>query len=321
MEHDRAIPAADVFRRTMQPKIADYNVPLMRDAKIVERPADQTTITRRYTDEAIAFIRQQQKQPFFLYLAHNLPHVPLFRSKEFEGRSARGIYGDVIEEIDHNVGRILDTLRELKLDRQTLVVFLSDNGPWMPYLEQSGSAGLLRGAKGSTWEGGMRVPAIVWQPGTVRPGVTVGIGSEMDLLPTFARFAGASVPPGRSLDGFDLSATLTKGVSSPREAIFYYHGARLTGVRHRMFKLHLAMAAGGGAPGVAAIPAPANPAWELYNVDEDPSEKFNLADKHPEIVRELTAMMDVHQKTVEPFENQIPLGRGRGAGAGGGATP
>ena len=316
MERDSTIPAAEVFRRTMEPKITDYNVPLMRDAKIVERPADQTTITRRYTDEAIAFIRKQQKQPFFLYLAHNLPHVPLFRSKGFEGRSARGIYGDVIEEIDHNVGRILDTLRELKLDRQTLVVFLSDNGPWMPYLEQGGSAGPLRGAKGSTWEGGMRVPAIFWQPGTVLPGVTMGIGSEMDLLPTFARLAGASLPPGRSLDGQDLSATLTKGAPSPRETVFYYNGAKLTGVRHRAFKLHLAVAAGSGASGAAPIPGPAAPAWELYNVDEDPSEKFNLADTHPELVRELTAMMDGHQKTVEPFENQIPLGRGRAAGAG-----
>ena len=107
MERDTTIPAADVFRRTMDPKITDYNVPLMRDAKIVERPADQTTITRRYTDEAIAFIRQQQKQPFLIYLAHNLPHVPLFTSKEFAGRSARGIYGDVIEEIDQfNVSQV-----------------------------------------------------------------------------------------------------------------------------------------------------------------------------------------------------------------------
>ena len=321
MERDTTIPAADVFRRTMEPKITDYNVPLMRDGKVVERPADQTTITRRYTDEAIAFIRQQQAQPFFLYLAHNLPHVPLFRSKEFEGRSARGIYGDVIEEIDHNVGRILDTLRELKLDRQTLVVFLSDNGPWMPYLEQGGSPGPLRGAKGSTWEGGMRVPAIFWQPGAVQPGVTIGIGSELDLLPTFATLANAAVPGGRTIDGQDLSATLTKGAPSPRETVFYYNGVTLTGVRHRAFKLHLAVAAGSGASGAAAIPAPANPAWELYNLDEDPSEKFNLADKRPEIVRELTAMLAAHQKTVEPVENQIPLGRGRGAGPGRGATP
>jgi len=320
MERDTTIAPAEAFRRTMEPKITDFNVPLMRDAKIVERPADQTTITRRYTDEAIAFIRQQQKQPFFLYLAHNLPHVPLFRSKEFEGRSARGIYGDVVEEIDYNIGRILDTLRELKLDRQTLVVFLSDNGPWMPYLAQGGSAGLLRGAKGSTWEGGVRVPAIFWQPGTVQPGVMTGIGSEMDLLPTVARLAGAVVPAGRPLDGHDLSATLTKGAPSPRDTVFYYNGARLAGVRHRSFKLHFAMAAGSGATGAAAIAAPANPAWELYNLDEDPSETFNLADKRAEIVRELTAMMEAHQKTVEPYENQIPLGRGQGTGAGPGAT-
>jgi arylsulfatase A len=108
------------------------------------RPADQTTITRRSTDEAIGFIRQHRNEPFFVYLAHNLPHVPLFRSKEFEGRSPRGTYGDVVEEIDQNVGRVLDTLRELQLDRRTLVLFLSDNAPWLQYLDQGGSAGLLR---------------------------------------------------------------------------------------------------------------------------------------------------------------------------------
>jgi arylsulfatase A len=316
MDRDATISPAEDFRRTTAPKITDFNVPLMRDAKIVERPADQTTITRRYTDEAIAFIRQQQKQPFFLYLAHSLPHVPLFRSKEFEGRSARGIYGDVVEEIDYNVGRILNTLRDLKLDRQTLVVFLSDNGPWMPYLEQGGSAGLLRGAKGSTWEGGVRVPAIFWMPGTVQPGITVGIGSEMDLLPTFTRLAAAGVSVGRVLDGQDLSATLTRGAPSPGETVFYYNGAQLAGVRHRGFKLHMAMAAGSGAIGAAGISVPANPAWELYNLDEDPSEKFNLAGKYPEVIRELTAMMEAHQRTVEPFENQIPLGRGVGAAPG-----
>jgi arylsulfatase A-like enzyme len=315
MDRDPTIPATDVFRRTMEPRIADYNVPLMRDAKIVERPADQTTITRRYTDEAIAFIREQRARPFFVYLAHNLPHVPLFRSKEFEGRSARGIYGDVVEEIDHNVGRVLDAIRELKLERQTLVVFLSDNGPWMPYREQGGSAGLLRGAKGSTWEGGLRVPAIFWQPGTVQPGVVTGIGSELDLLPTFATLANSEIPTARPLDGQDLSATLRKRAPSPRDTLFYYNGVRLTGVRHGAFKLHVEVPAGSGAGGAAPIPAPVNPKWELYNLEEDPSEKFDLAEKRPDLVNALTGMMEAHQKTVEPFENQIPLGRGRGAGA------
>jgi arylsulfatase A len=320
MERDPAIPPADALRRTMDPKIAEYNVPLMRDAAVVERPADQTTITRRYTDEAIAFIHEQRERPFFLYLAHNLPHVPLFRSKEFEGRSARGVYGDVIEEIDHHVGRILDTLRELKIDGQTLVVFLSDNGPWMPYREQGGSAGLLRGAKGSTWEGGVRVPAIFWQPGTVEPAVVTGIGSELDLLPTFARLARVDAPA-RQLDGYDLSSTLQRRAASPRDTLFYYNGARLTGVRRGAFKLHLQVPIGGSGPDAPAAAAPASPTWELYNLDEDPSEKFDLADARPDLVRELTALMSVHQTTIEPFENQIPLGRGQGAGRGRGATP
>ncbi len=320
MDRNSAIPASDVFRRTLSPRIDDYNVPLMRDGKVVERPADQTTITRRYTDEAIAFIREQRTRPFFLYLAHNLPHVPLFRSKEFEGRSARGVYGDAVEEIDYNVGRILSTLRELKLERQTLVVFLSDNGPWMPYQEHGGSAGPLRGAKGSTWEGGVRVPAIFWQPGTIAPAVVAGIGSEMDLLPTFARLANLTVPKARPLDGQDLSETLRSGAPSPRDTVFYYRGAALAGVRHRAFKLHLSMAAGSGAAGATPIPAPANPAWELYNLDEDPSEKFNLADRYPDVVRELRAMMEKHEKTIEPFENQIPLGRGQGVGPGAGGN-
>jgi arylsulfatase A-like enzyme len=322
MDRDPSIAVADVFRRTMSPSVADYNVPLMRNEKVVERPADQTTITRRYTDEAIAFIREQRAQPFFLYLAHSLPHVPLFRSKEFEGRSARGVYGDVVEEIDHNVGRIFDTLRELSLDRQTLVIFLSDNGPWAPYQEQGGSAGLLRGAKGSTWEGGVRVPAIFWQPGTVQPGIVTGIGSELDLLPTLAHVAGAAAPADRPIDGMDLSATLRTGAPSPRDAVFYYAASGLTGVRRGAFKLHQAMAAGSGAAGVPA-PVQPPPAWELYNLDEDPSEKFDLARNRPEIVAELMTLIEQHRKTVVPGENQIPLGRGRGAGParGRGAAP
>jgi arylsulfatase A-like enzyme len=306
----------------MAPRVAEYNVPLIRNEKTVERPADQTTITRRYTDEAIAFVREHRSRPFFVYLAHNLPHVPLFRSKEFEGRSARGIYGDVIEEIDHNVGRIFDTLRELALDRQTLVIFLSDNGPWAPYEEQGGSAGLLRGAKGSTWEGGVRVPAIFWQPGTVQPGVVTGIGSELDLLPTLARVAGAEAPADRPLDGTDLSGTLRTGAPSPRDTVFYYAAAGLSGVRRGSFKLHRAMASGSGALGVPD-PVKPPPAWELYNLDEDPSEKFDLAKERPEIVAELTNLLQQHEKTVERGVNQIPLGRGRGAApaAGRGASP
>jgi arylsulfatase A len=132
------------------PKREYWNVPLMLNEQVVERPADQTTITRRYTDEAIKFIGANRNRPFFLYLAHSMPHMPLFRSKDFENKSARGLYGDVIEELDANIGRVLDTLRRLKLERDTLVIFTSDNGPWALFDEQGGSAGLLRGAKGGT---------------------------------------------------------------------------------------------------------------------------------------------------------------------------
>jgi arylsulfatase A len=159
------------------PKREYWNVPLLLNEKVVERPVDQTTITQRYTDEAIKFIGSNKNKPFFLYLAHSMPHMPLFRTKNFENRSARGLYGDVIEELDANVGRLLDTLRQLKLERNTLVVFTSDNGPWALFDEQGGSAGLLRGAKGGTYEGGMREPTIFWQPGTIKPGVVTVIGS------------------------------------------------------------------------------------------------------------------------------------------------
>ena len=154
----------------LDPKVKYWNVPLMRDTEIVEQPADQTTITKRYTEEAIKFIKQDQKQPFFLYLAHNMPHVPLFRSTDFADKSLRGLYGDVIEEIDWSVGQVLQTLRDEGLDQNTIVWFSSDNGPWLIFDAQGGSAGLLRDGKGSTWEGGMREPTLAWWPGHIPAG-------------------------------------------------------------------------------------------------------------------------------------------------------
>jgi arylsulfatase A len=297
------LSADERFRRMMDPKVEYFNVPLMRDGTIIERPAQQTTITRRYTDEGITFIKAHRNQPFFLYLAHNLPHMPLFRSKAFENRSPRGLYGDAVEEIDWNVGRILTTLRELKLEENTLVLYMSDNGPWMPYLEQGGSAGLLRGAKGSTWEGGVRVPAIFWWPGTIKSSVTTGIGSELDILPTFASLAGAQPPPNRALDGFDLSRTLRGNAPSPRHTLFYYAnsgGGVLSAVRHDSFKAFFVAPSAGASDPAAATPPP-----QLYNLDQDPSEKFDVAAKHPELIAELRRLADEHQKTVVPVKNQI----------------
>ena len=297
------LPADERFRRYMDARIEYFNVPLMRDGTIIERPAQQTTITKRYTDEGIAFIRAHRDRPFFLYLAHNFPHMPLFRSKDFENHSQRGLYGDAVEEIDWNVGRIVSTLRELKLDDHTLVLYMSDNGPWAPYLEQGGSAGPLRGAKASTWEGGTRVPAIFWGPGTVKPGVTTGIGSELDILQTFASLAGAPPPTDRVLDGYDLSGTLKRGDPSPRHTLFYYASTGsgvLSAVRHDAFKAFFVVPA---ADSSTATAPPSTP--QLYNLDQDPSEKFDLAAKRPEIVGELRKLADEHTKTVAAVKNQI----------------
>jgi arylsulfatase A len=286
--------------RIMNPKIEYWNVPLMRNDQVIERPSEQSTITERYTAESIRFISANKNQPFFLYLAHTMPHMPLYRSKEFIDRSQRGIYGDVIEELDSSVGRVIQTLRELKLDRNTLLVFTSDNGPWHIFDEQGGSAGLLRGAKGGTYEGGMRVPTIFWGPGFVKSGVINDIGSTLDLLPTFCKMAGSSAPADRVIDGFDLTPVLRGLGRSPRQAIFYYRGTKLYAMRYGSFKAHfITRSEWGPDPEQAHVPP------VLYNLDHDPSEKYDVANKHPQIIAEISKLAESHRKTVQPVENQL----------------
>jgi arylsulfatase A len=207
----------------------------------------------------------------------------------------------------------VSTLRELKLEKNTLVLYLSDNGPWAPYLEQGGSAGLLRGAKGSTWEGGVRVPAIFWWPGTIESGVTTGIGSELDILQTFASLAGAEAPSGRVLDGYDLSQTLRGRAPSPRHTLFYYASSGdgiLSAMRRDSFKaIFIVPSTGATGAGGESPTAP-----QLYNLDQDPSEKFDLAEEHPELIAELRKLADEHRKTVVPVKNQIATRtQGRGS--------
>ncbi len=283
-----------------EPRVEYWNVPLMRNTKIVERPAEQTTITRRYSEEAIRLIRENRDRPFFIYLAHNLPHVPLFCSGEFEGRSLRGLYGDVVEEIDAGVGQILKALGELDLDERTLVVFTSDNGPWLVFNQHGGSAGLLRDGKGCTFEGGMREPTLFRWPGRIKPGLVTELGSTLDLLPTFAGLAGAKLPDDRVYDGMDISPALLGTGPSPRKTMFYYRGTRLFAVRHGQFKAHFITqsAYGGGKPQEHDPP-------ELYHLGHDPSEKYNVAKDHPEVIAEIQRIAEVHRKTVEPVENQL----------------
>jgi len=277
-----------------------FNVPLIRNSEIVERPADQTTITRRYTEEAISFIEQNQEAPFFLYLAHSMPHVPLYRSKEFENKSLRGIYGDVIEELDWSVGEILTALEANGLDENTLVVFTSDNGSWLIFNEHGGSAGLLSGGKGGTYEGGMREPAIFWQPGTVIPEVVMDLGTTMDLLPTFCNMANVELPGDRIYDGYDLFPVLSGTGDSPREVVYYYRGTQVYAIRKGEFKAHFITQGEYGGPKKIVHETPL-----LYNLYVDPSEKINIAEKHPEVILEMELILEEHLASLVPVENQL----------------
>ncbi|MEN6498278.1 MAG: sulfatase [Thermoguttaceae bacterium] len=282
------------------PKVEYWNVPLMRDDQIVERPADQTTITRRYTEETIRLIKANKDKPFFIYLAHNLPHVPLFASDAFHGRSSRGLYGDVVEEIDTGVSRILGTLAELGLDRRTLVVFTSDNGPWLTFNELGGSAGLLRDGKGSTWEGGMREPGIFWWPGTIRPAVVQDLGSTLDLLPTLTKLAGGEPPTDRTLDGVDISPALLGTGPSPRKLMFYYRDTQLYAVRKGPYKAHLVTRSSYGKDKAVKHDPPL-----VYHLGQDPSEQFNVADKYPDVVADLLKEVELHRAGMKPAKSQL----------------
>ncbi len=283
-------------RAYYDPKPEYWNVPLMRNGDVVEQPADHRTLTKRYTEEAVRFINQNRARPFFLYLAHSLPHVPLARSAEFEGHSDAGTFGDVVEEIDASTGRVLDALKAAGLDRRTLVVFTSDNGPWLPFGAHGGSAGPLRGGKGTTWEGGVRTPAIFWWPGTIHPGVVTSVGSEMDLFVTAVGLAGAALPADRVIDGIDLRPVLTGTGAAPRRVLFYYWDNELRAVRKGPYKAHFITSGsyGEGGPRIEHTPP------LLFNLADDPGERFDIAAAHPEVVADLVHEADLHRKEMKP---------------------
>ncbi|MEM8713046.1 MAG: sulfatase-like hydrolase/transferase, partial [Planctomycetota bacterium] len=279
----------------------NFRVPLLRDTREIERPADQTTITRRYTEESVRFIQEHSEEPFFLYLAHSLPHVPLFRGKAFEGVSPRGLYGDVIEEIDWSVGQILSALKDAGVDEHTLVLFTSDNGPWLTYGDQGGSAGPLREGKGCTFEGGMRVPAIARWPSRIPAGAPgTGLASTLDVLPTFVALAGGELPASLVHDGHDLTPFLEGSASSPRQTMAFYRGTELMAFRQGPYKAQFAShIAYVGAKRVQHDPP------LLYHLERDPGEKRNLAKQHSDIVQELTAAAEAHRASVERGRSRL----------------
>lgn len=277
-----------------------YNPDIWRNDERIEHPTDQTTLTRRYTEEAVSFIERSKDGPFLLYLPYTMPHVPLFASEKFLNTSRRGLYGDVIEEIDWSVGRIIDTLDRMGLGENTLVMFTSDNGPWWHMNLKGGTAGLLRGAKGDTWEGGMREPMIARWPGNLPSGrVCMEVGSTLDFFPTCVKLAGGELPADHLIDGIDLIPTLA-GKASPTRTIYFYRGEHLNAVRHGKLKLHFRYYDHSGAPGYQRQEnwkVPERPL--LFNLDLDPSERFDVAEENPEVVAELTEIAEHYKAEIE----------------------
>ena len=283
------------YSNDMQMKSAETGVrvtPLLRDDKVAELLTDeeQSRIVERYTEEAVGFITRHREKPFFLYLPHTAIHTPIYPGEGFRGKSGNGRVGDWIEEVDWSTGRVLDTLRELKLAEKTLVVFTSDNGPWLAKGKDSGSAGPLRGGKGSTWEGGVRVPTIAWWPGRIAAGgASDAITGTIDLLPTAVALAGGALPAEPVIDGRDLSPLLLgKTTVSPRGVHYYFTRYQLEAVRKGPWKL--AIAAQNETMGRPALPDAATNQPRLYHLDSEIGEKTNVAAAHPDVVAELTAL-------------------------------
>jgi arylsulfatase len=259
--------------------------PLMYNEDVVEPEATLETLTARYTQCAVDFIDRSKDAPFFLYMPHTSPHIPLAASPRFHGHSPLGLYGDVIEELDWSVGQVLEAVRRNNLEENTLVLFSSDNGPWY-----NGSPGRLRGRKGTTWEGGMRVPCIARCPGRIPQGLTSrGVGSAMDLLPTIAGLCGAPLPENR-LDGIDIWPLLSgEREQLDREALLYFDSYYLQCARLGAWKLHVSRQNSPPyvpAPSEGRMNLPLIPG-ELYNLEKDPDESYDQAEEHPEVVEEI----------------------------------
>jgi arylsulfatase A len=298
---DRSTNAPQGKAPFLDPMMEYFNVPLKRGDEIIERPADQSTLTKRYTEEACQFIAANKNEPFFLYFAHTFPHVPLFASKDFKGKSPRGLYGDVVEEIDWSVGQILTELKKAGVAENTLVFFTSDNGPWLTQDGMGGSAGLLREGKGSTWEGGMREPAIAWWPGKIRMGQTEHAPARsMDLLPTLVKLAGGKPPQDRELDGVNIAPVLLGSGNNPSDTVFYYRGAKLFAVRKGPFKAHFFTQSAYGDDKPEAQDPPL-----LFNLEKDPSERFNVAQDQPKALAEIIAVKEQHKAKLAVAPSQL----------------
>jgi len=291
------------------------DLPLIEGEKIIEHNPDQTQLTTWYTQRAVRFIERNQARPFLLYVAHSMPHVPLFVSEKFRGKSKRGLYGDVIMEIDWSVGEILGALRRCGLEENTLVLFMTDNGPWLSYGEHAGSAGPLREGKGTTFEGGHRVPCIARWPGKIPAGTVCGeLAMTIDIVPTVARLIGGRLPE-HVIDGKDIWPLIAgePGAKSPHEALYYFWGDTLEALTCGNWKLHFPheyRTLAGHPGGTGGQPGPyqqAKTELALYDLANDVGEQKDVAAAHPDIVARLTEMG--HTFDAELKRTKRPAGR------------
>ena len=289
----------DMWPHHPQQKNFYPDLPLIEGDEVAELDPDQSQLTKRYTERAVSFIERNRERPFFLYVPHSMPHVPLFASGAFKGKTRDGLYGDVIAEIDWSVGRILDAVQRAGLDADTLVVFTSDNGPWLSYGNHAGSQGGFREGKGTTFEGGVRVPFVARWPGRIPKGASGGVPAmTIDLLPTFARLAGTAVPGGRLIDGRDMWPLLAneRGARAPHDALYFYWGRELHAVRSGRWKLHLPhpyqSLDRAGADGVPGKYVRRDIGFSLFDLERDAAETTNVADRHPAVVRKMLEYVD-----------------------------
>lgn len=265
---------------------------------------DQEQLTTQYTERAVAFIEQNTEQPFFLYVPHSMVHVPLYVSDKFRGKSDAGLFGDVVMEIDWSVGQILDCLRDNDLDENTLVLFTSDNGPWLSYGDHAGSAKPLREGKGTMFDGGCREPTLMWWPGTIPAGTTCRTPAmTIDILPTVAALIGAELPP-HPIDGRNIWPLIAgeDDAESPHEAYYFYYGRQLQAVRSGRWKLHFPHSyrtLNGRPGGTGGIPVNYDSAsidLALFDLQTDIGETTNVADQHPDVVERLKSLAEIARR-------------------------
>ncbi len=274
-------------------------LPLREGDKVLELNPDQTKLTGWYTERGVKFIEANKDKPFFLYMPHSMPHVPIFASEKFKGKSNQGLFGDVLEEIDASVGTILETLKKHSLDENTLVIFTSDNGPWLSYGNHAGSKGMLREGKGTEFEGGVRVPFVARWPGKI-PAASISNEPTMtiDLLPTLVGYAGGTVPEQPKIDGKNISAIIEAkpNARSPQEAYYFYWGDALHAVTSGKWKLHFSHPylhiIEGGSEGKPGKGETRMMTQALYDLDADISESKNVADQNPDVVKKLQMLGD-----------------------------